>query len=129
MFWATALVADSCRSLETGRHGRVQRAQGQKEGKNEMNPGFLTETGISEGCFLTFPTFPCLCRAESTRWRRSGASTWRPNWATSKRWSAIMTADAEDADRGLERCVCVCPDVWLIAIHELGCVAFWTSDW
>lgn len=23
-----------------------------------MNPGFLTETGISEGCFLTFPTFP-----------------------------------------------------------------------
>lgn len=53
--------------------------------------------------------FPlCVCRAESTRWRRRGASTWRPNWATSKRWSAIMTADAEDADRGFrEVCVCV----------------------
>lgn len=58
MVWATALVADFSHSLETGRHGRVQRAQRHEEGKNELNPGFLTETGNSEGCYLIYDTFP-----------------------------------------------------------------------
>lgn len=51
-FWVTALVADFSHSLVTGRHGRVQRAERQKEGKNELNPRFPTETDNSERCYL-----------------------------------------------------------------------------
>ncbi len=123
------LVADFSHSLVTGRHGRVQRAERQKEGKYELNPRFLTETNTSGGCYLMY--FHCLCRAENTRWRRSAASTWRPNWATSKEWSAITTGDPEDPFITLEKSelldsivraqMCWCLSRCVGHCHELCC--------